>query len=376
MTVPVRRLLIAEDEADQLEVWRRDIEEFNKNPDRKFTFVTHEARSATDAARILDELNIDCAIIDLRLPPEKNKPDEAVHGNKLRTLIEGELPILVAIHTGHPGELDEAGRNSLMKLFTKDAGKTTEALEWFAEKAQLMEALAGTSQRIKMETAKVLHGSIWPRWEAAKKQDQVPERFDDIVTRQVVSHLAEQFSLPLEDVPAHHLHEFYYVPPMRNRLHTGDLVRLDDMVHVIVTPQCDIINVYPANFLLAKCSPEHNEWKGIEEAIAGNKGKISKTTKEKIEKFTTQVRSQRFHFLPPCGDEGGPWFVDFKDIITVDQSRTEELLKSRFASIAAPFVPNLVYRFAAFIGRIGQPKLDVEALAEHLAEAYQNTQAD
>ena len=147
-------------------------------------------------------------------------------------------------------------------------------------------------------------------------------------------------------------------------------------MHVIVTPQCDIVNDYPANFLLARCLSEHNEWNAIESAVKKQKGQISRNTRDKITKFATHGRDQRFHFLPPCGDKGGPWFVDFKEITTVDQSRAEELLRSRIASIAAPFVPNLIHRFAAFIGRIGQPELDVKALGEHLAEAHRDMPVD
>lgn len=375
MTTPVRRLLIAEDDAEQLGTWRRDVDEFNKKPDRKFIFKIYEAESAGEATQILEEVNIDCAIVDLRLPPEKNKALDAVHGNKLRTIIEKEHPILAAIHTAHPAELDEAGQTSHMRSFTKEAGKTTEALEWFEQKADLMKALSETNRRVKREAAKVLHGSVWPRWEAEKGVGAVPEQFDAIVTRQVVSHLAEQFSLLGGDIPAYHMHEFYYVPPMRDRLHTGDLVKINEIVHVIVTPQCDIANDYPANFLLAKCLSEHVEWQTIVDAVAQNGGQIGKATRDKITKIVTQGRGQRFHFLPPCGDKGGPWFVDFKELVTIERAHSDELLRNRFASIAAYFVPNLVHRFASFIGRIGQPDLDVDALVAHLAEEYRRASA-
>jgi hypothetical protein len=39
-----------------------------------------------------------------------------------------------------------------------------------------------------------------------------------------------------------------------------------------------------------------------------------------------------------------------------------DLLKNRFASISPAFVPNLVQRCAAYLGRIGQPALDVDQL--------------
>ena len=376
MTLPIRNLLIAEDDAEQLEVWQRDVKEFNKKADRKFTFDIHEARTAVEAREILAKYNIHCAIIDLRLPPAGSEPDEAVYGNDLRAFIENELPILAAIHTAYLGDLDEGSQASIMKTFTKDAGQTTEALAWFAEKARLMEALEVTNQRVKREISRVLHCSIWPRWENAEEQDRVPKRFNDIVTRQVVSHLAEKLSLPLEDVPAHHLHEFYHFPPMRDRLYTGDLVRNEDVVYVIVTPQCDIVNDYPTNFLLAKCLSDNEDWKSIEDAVARNNFSVSNTQKDKSKKFATHARDQRTHFLPPCGKEGGPWIIDFREIITVEKSRADELLESRFASISAAFVPNLVHRFASFIGRIGQPELDVGVLGEHIASACRENLSD
>lgn len=172
MTIPVRRLLVAEDQVDQLELWGRDIAEFNKNPDREFTFVTYEAQSDAEAIRILDEINIDCAIIDLRLPPDEDGAADAQYGNRLRTYIEKELPIPAAIHTGHVGELDDEGSNSLMKSFTKDAGKTTEALEWFAEKARLMEALASTNQRVKRETEKIYMPQCGPDGRPIKNKER------------------------------------------------------------------------------------------------------------------------------------------------------------------------------------------------------------
>ena len=170
MTLPIRNLLIAEDDAEQLEVWQRDVKEFNKKADRKFTFDIHEARTAVEAREILAKYNIHCAIIDLRLPPAGSEPDEAVYGNDLRAFIENELPILAAIHTAYLGDLDEGSQASIMKTFTKDAGQTTEALAWFAEKARLMEALEVTNQRVKREISRVLHCSIWPRWENAEEQ--------------------------------------------------------------------------------------------------------------------------------------------------------------------------------------------------------------
>jgi hypothetical protein len=60
--------------------------------------------------------------------------------------------------------------------------------------------------------------------------------------------------------------------------------------------------------------------------------------------------------------------VQFKEIMTVPSERVPELLKTRFASVASQFVPNLVQRYSAYLGRIGQPDLDVEILKAHVCK--------
>ena len=54
--------------------------------------------------------------------------------------------------------------------------------------------------------------------------------------------------------------------------------------------------------------------------------------------------------------------------MTVGNSEVPSLLENRFASVASQFVPNLVQRFAAYLGRIGQPDLDCDVLREQVCK--------
>ena len=84
---------------------------------------------------------------------------------------------------------------------------------------------------------------------------------------------------------------------------------------------------------------------------------------KELQLYASQGFAVSTHFLPPCGPDG-PWLVQFKEIITKPSAEAETMVNARFASIAPEFVPNLVQRCAAYLGRIGQPDLDCDVLRE------------
>ena len=179
-----------------------------------------------------------------------------------------------------------------------------------------------------------------------------------VITRQVVAHLAEELSLPPNH---HHPEEFFFVPPLSaTQLGTGDLTRWKGDVYVVVTPRCNMArDKYPKFLMLGHCKPMVDEWKSLRKRF-GKPETEDSATKE-LRNLASQGHAIATHFLPPCGDDG-PWLVQFKDIMTISSSEAGDLLAGRFASIAPQFVPNLVQRYAAYLGRIGQPDLDCEIL--------------
>lgn len=54
--------------------------------------------------------------------------------------------------------------------------------------------------------------------------------------------------------------------------------------------------------------------------------------------------------------------------MTVPAIQVPDLLAARFASISSSFVPNLVQRYAAYLGRIGQPDLDCDLLRDQVCK--------
>ena len=66
-------------------------------------------------------------------------------------------------------------------------------------------------------------------------------------------------------------------------------------------------------------------------------------------------------FCHPAAISDRGWLIS-KRSLTVPSTEVAMLLEGRFASVAGQFVPNLVQRYDAYLGRIGQPDLDSDVL--------------
>jgi hypothetical protein len=341
---PWRSILVLEDDEDQLGTWKAEIQEFNEDDGRPFRIALRTASNLTEARTILQKCYLNAAIVDLRIPSGPDGPNTADSGNIAVKQIIETIAGPTAIFSGHPGEVAGFVANTPVRTFPKEAGQLKEIVDWLCQHAPLMTAVTDVSLDIRRETARVFEGMIWRRWDQTRDLQLSAEVLRQVVTRQVVAHIAEQLSLPLNNAPPYHPFEFYFEPPLRqDRMHTGDLLLVDEEVYVILTPQCDMVREYPEKVLLAK-RREIIGWK--------------KFPKSKKDQYSRQGHAIKSHFLPPCGDKG-PWIVDFKFLITKDGPAFHELLPLRFASIAAQFVPNLIQRFSTFMGRIGQPEVEI-----------------
>lgn len=358
-----RTLLLAEDEDDQIAMWRRDLQEYNARTDAAVAFDIIEAKTHEAASAALRRNIIDCAIVDLRLPGIEGEQATAEQGNALMQEISEQVAMPVVLFSGHLAEADERWPKQVLRL-TRENASVDKAIQWLADAEGLMEALAATRSQIGAETAHLFFSQIWAHWDETQRQGLAKEALHQVVARQVVSHIAAQLSFDGANLLAHHVNEFYFIPPLREaRIHTGDLVRMAEQVYVILTPQCDIVREYPQDILVALCEPsvEWDEASKRLRATPDHNGSL-----RKLDRLGNQNVGIGAHFLPPCGPDG-PWLVNFRKVKTVDSTTVPELLQNRIASIAPQFIPNLIQRFAAFIGRVGQPSMDVRSLARRAA---------
>lgn len=358
------RLLVLEDNEEELGRFSRNIEEFNENSDIIFHHTA--TRTAREAIQSLDIHRFDCALLDLRVPEDAGGVQHEDEGNKTLQRVVAGYALPVVVHSAYRNELDESFQHIPFEVIDKDVESHRDALKWFVEQAPLMAAVRETRKRIQAQTANVFFKAIWPRWSRDDGITLKGNALHGVISRQIISYISEQMSLPGDGTGGHHLHEFYFVPPLREeRLHTGDLINRDGHVHVIVTPQCNIANSDPDHFLLARCKDISGEWSENRRLIADNKGQPSNKVKDKVADWATQKVDISEHFLPPC-DHLGPWLVDFKTVISVPKAEAGNLVANRFASITPQFIPNLIQRWASYMGRVGQPDLNRSDLIAHI----------
>lgn len=353
-------VLIVEDDKSTRESWMRDIREFNASETAPFKFHVTFATTKREALHALSRTRIDCAVIDLRLPDGEDESGTARPlGNDILQLLLDEVGVPAVVYSGYEGETSEAVRASNIRVLGKQKGGGAHILEGFAAQAELMAAMESTRSRIAKETARLFNQSIWSRWENRWSKEQDREGIAGIIARQTASHIADSLSEP---ATGHHPDEFYIVPPLHaTRLDTGDLLRIGNQVYVVLTPRCNMANKPPSHLILAVCraSADWATWK--QDLLAGSVKQKDKAERD-LRAHSTQGHSISSHFLPPLEGEGGPWLVDFQEARTVKSRAIPRLLQRRFASVAPHFVPNLVQRYTAYLGRIGQPDISPEIL--------------
>lgn len=355
------KTLIVEDDVGHRAMWERDIADHNDEHEL-ISFEPIICEDIDTAHEMLRTRKIDCGIFDLRLPKSSHLLSDANEGNSLLSEVLNSHPIPIAVVSGFLTELGEQF-GAPIKTFSKDVDQRSGVLPWLCSHAELIKILGEAQNKIQSETSNLFHKSIWKRWQNRTSTDS--EVLERAITRQIVAHLSEMLTISPESeglLPE----EFYVAPPIRTNLHTGDLLALEEGVFVVLTPRCNMANnSLPPYILLAKCDDGHNDWESIITGLAPGASKTkSDKAKDKLKALSTQEFQISSHFLPPLGDEG-PWLVNFKHVITHPSSDVENLLEHRFASIAPHYIPNLVQRFSSYMGRIGQPDLSIEHLAEH-----------
>ena len=358
------KILLVEDFAEEIERFERAIDDENQSSDSLLEFELVVATTTNQALNLLEEHNVDCAVVDLRIPASEDGESDSLQGNVFLRKSLGERAIPLIIHSGHTAEIADDLVQFNIKTIEKIGGEYPDIFAWFYGHTPLIRAMQSFRRSLMEGTALIFQKSILPHWKDTKKYEEGDDHLQKIIFRQIVAHLAEQLSLPHAGAPEHHLHEVYFRPPLReDRLHTGDIVRYNGTVHVIVTPQCNMVNDYPVHFLLAKCRTMEAELGGLADQWDGNRKERLKAKKKVVEMANQDVLISE-HFLPPCGEEG-PWIVEFKSVCSVPKDDKDQLLKSRIASITPQFIPNLVQRFAAYLGRHGQPNLNADELEEY-----------
>jgi len=225
--------------------------------------------------------------------------------------------------------------------------------DWLKKHLSLFLNLRSVRDAFDVETAKLFFKSIWPRWSHWSTNID-PAVLKQVVARHVIAHAHD--SMLNESRQKVHAEETYFVPPLKPRLDTGDLVVLDKTVWIVVTPRCDMAHDGKmSTMLLARCEDLQTKWDDLTKAN-------SNVAKGEMSKLLQHGASPKQHFLPqmrePSGTIRGPWLVQFHHLQVLEAKKAfADLTPLRFASLTPHFIPSLVERFGAYFSRIGTPDI-------------------
>ena len=347
------KILIVEDDETMLASWEDAVLSHNADAENKgFRVEYASAQSVPQAQNLLELNNFDAAIIDLRLKLEDGAAENNAHGNNLVSYILENHPLGIIIHTGQSADADVPAY-AMPQVSVLDKGDGLDPIfAWLEKNKDVFLKLRGAKAIFNRETARMFFKSIWPRWKnwAAESNH---DKLTGVVARHVVAHVHDSLLAAGND--ATHSEEAYFVPPLKERLDTGDLIRIQDRVWIVVTPRCDLATPGKVKtIVLAACEDISAEWNTL------NISPISKSSEDKIKKIIQHKGSLKQHFLFPLVDlseaKNGPWMVNFDEIMSIPAADAKERLDGgRFASLSPLFVPSLVERFGAYFSRIGTP---------------------
>ena len=354
-------LLVLEDEESQFVLLEDALKEINAKGDD--AIIMEHAVDAQSALALFASRKFDGAILDLRVPQDAaTKASEPVGVEiALHAIEQHGLPIVIV--SGFLGEIEDKLDAYPMTLLVKKNDKYAfeKALGFFVDHKPMLQALGNARTAISQSLANTFSRWIWPHWQSlmqATDEDQV--QLNSVVTRQLVSHMAELLGVDTEENPDWHPLECYIRPVLyEHRAQTGDIFAYDDgSIWIVLTPQCDMATGKVPSVILAKC--EHGQFKDWDNKKGDLSSEVEKkrnSAQKNIRGLTNQNLSLSLHFLPPIDDKG-PLAVLFGHLQTIPLDELNGCLDKRVASLAATFVPNLTQRFGAFISRTGQPNLD------------------
>lgn len=356
MSTPTLTVLLVEDEDSRISDWNDATSAHNADVDNKgFVIETVPAKSVATAKVLLDSHRFDAVVVDLRLQVEEGILENNSHGNDLVKHVVSTQPLGVVVYTGQQADAD-VGSYGCEQVRVMDKGDgLQQVLDWLADNRDVFLKLRGAQAAFNRETAKVFFRSIWPRWSHwTSGGGAAGADLTDVVARHVIAHVHD--SLLLSGGDEAHPEESYFVPPIKSRLDTGDLIDYEEKVWIVVTPRCDLAHEGKVStVLLSACKDISETWNGYVTANSTN-------ARKECRKLVQHENMPKQHFLSPMrdltGSQRGPWMVQFHDLKALPTADAIQVLTpQRFASLSPLFVPSLVERFGAYFSRIGTPGL-------------------
>jgi len=360
-------ILIVEDEREQIEQWDLAISQFNRLAIRKehhFTFYHEFAENHEAAKEKLRIFSFVTAVVDIRLASGNDFGHLDTSGNEvLRDILNSSI-CLVAVYTGqHVDAIVSDQERDFIKVIDKSEMTKRELLESLVSQKELIDAIIDIKNTFSKSKASFFYSSIWPRWKFWLEEETTSAENHSALKRHMATHLHASFLNEVNQKA--HPEEYFFIPPLREELDTGDMFRYPDgKIKLLITPRCELSQDKHETLQLVRLEDASAEWKVKTDKVtnATNAGKI-KSAEDSLRRFSNHNNnSASYHFIPEIRlnetTKIGPFFARFNKLESMDKTEVEEvdnLKLIKFATLSNEFVPSLVERLGNFFSRIGDP---------------------
>ncbi|MDU8964574.1 response regulator [Clostridium tertium] len=357
------KLLILDDDEMNLNEYSEEINLFNLT-NEEFKFEAFSCVNLSEGKNLLLSNSINYAIIDLRLHNSISGASES--GNDLIIEIQESFRIPTTVVSGFLNDFDsEIKKSFFINCISRDKANISEILNNFCvfEKCGLSD-IFGTSGKLDNLINSIFWNNIANIIDPNDKSTCITS---DNILRYISNYIKEFLTYTTDGIDIdYHPIEFYFIPPIHNKILNGTILEYDGRTYVNLTPACDISNDKTKYFQLVSIDSFEScdEIKKCLETVSpDNKSKVEKNLK----KILTNNSSLKYHFLPPHRSfKGG--LINFQTVISINK---KEIIESSqiIGSISPDFIKDITARFGLYYSRQGQPNFsNLEYIYKNLYE--------
>lgn len=357
------RLLIAEDDEQDLTTCRDSVERYQHEKKRSIELV--ECRQASEAIGKLNG-SFDGAIIDLKLDQGGDEGNQVI-----KSIVDSYFRIPVAIMTGTPGNADPQFK--YVGIFKKGETSYTEILELFFRIHDTgLTRIMGGRGIFEQTLNKVFLTNLLPQREVWMGYGQAdPSATEKALLRFTLNHLMHLLDDPgVECYPE----EAYIYPPHSADLKTGSIARRkgDGSLRIVLNPACDLVmrangDIKTDRILIAEVEARQNIFDLVLSGITSQAKK-----KKQLKTVLGNNYTDYFHWLPHTVFFGGG-FINFRKISAITKDEFGHEYEAPFIQVSPSFVKDIVARFSSYYARQGQPDIQCSGIINEIITIPEGT---
>lgn len=234
-------LLIVEDKEDQIDSWNTAIVQFNRlaerNDDDIFKFYAEFSKNHDEAKLKLNTYSFETAVVDIRLTEDELGYEDTSGNEVIKDILNNSI-CLITVYTGQSIDVvlsDE--QKDFISIVDKSAKTKREVLASITDQKELVNSIIDIKKTFRQSKASLFYSSIWPRWKFWLEEKTSAIENQAALKRHMATHLHATF---LNEVTEVHPEEHYFIPPLTDKLDTGDITLVDDKHYILITPRCEV----------------------------------------------------------------------------------------------------------------------------------------